>query len=327
MPPTARNHTIVPPATFQDDARFDSYPRALQLSSGDVFVAGDCWCLGEPWPHRLRTRWRHPLQSRSFVATGLSQNPYGWSDRAPLQHPRVWLNGVVLPTGDVLVTGGASAPNQPVYAPELYRIGFDPDADPDATNFSTLMATPPTVAGSGPTESCVVPGPAPRLYHHVAVLLPDGRVFVGGGESRSPLPSSHFTAELFSPPYLFQGDRPVIEDAPAQVPLSAENDARTFAVGATLPIGDSLDRVVLLRPASVTHHFDVDQRYIELDFTVDSYSVPFPQANPPIAGYSLTVEAPDEMLAPPGWYMLFVVSTKGGTGHRVPSVGEFVRFQ
>jgi len=379
-PTTAdQSYDIVAPANYGDDARFDSYPRALQLSNGDIFVAGDVdtaagipstghgksWWIQTPTPalpwrlnrgpvmatdrhygtavllHQLNHKDRLLVLGGSAASTvppvgALTpsasvqelrptvnpQEPYGWSARAPLTQERVWLNGVVLPTGDVLITGGASAQGQPVYAPELYRIGADPTLPVDPTNSSTLMATPTTVAGC-PGHF----GPTPRLYHHVAVLLPNGKVFIAGGESRYPEPSSHFTAELFEPPYLHQGHRPVIDDAPAQVSFSAENDQRTFAVGATLPIGDTLDRVVLLRPASVTHHFDVDQRYIELDFTVDSYSEPFPQPNPPIAGYSLTVTAPDEMLAPPGWYMLFVVSSKGGTGHRVPSVGEFVRFQ
>lgn len=377
-------YEIVLPATPVDDARLDSYPRALQLSTEEVFIAGDVdtaagngstahgktWRIRpatptEPWEfHRgpVMSTDRHygtavlihqiGLKDRLIVmggasvapdgthspsasvqelfATGDPALPYDWADRAPLQQPRVWLNGVVLPTGDVLVTGGASVAaggsigtTQPVFEPELYRIGVNPTLQQDPTNYSTLLAPPPTVNMG---QWCLTPGPTPRLYHHVSALLPDGRVFVAGGESRPPHPKSHFTAELYSPPYLFHGTRPVIEP-PAQADLSSEGDPKSFVLDVTLPVGDQLDRIVLLRPASVTHHFDVDQRYIELEFAVTSYQEPFPQPDPPIVGYGLSVVAPDEVLAPAGWYMLFVVSTKAGTGHRVPSVGELVRFQ
>ncbi|MBI1383181.1 MAG: DUF1929 domain-containing protein [Planctomycetaceae bacterium] len=373
-PTTAdQSYDIVSPANFADDARSDSYPRALQLSNGDIFVAGDVdtaagqpstahgktWRIRTPTPTRPWELHRGPVMAtdrhygtavllhrenqpdrllvlggsvapsvgplaptasvQELRPTGDPSFPYDWSNRAPLTQPRVWLNGVVLPTGDVLVTGGASSPSQPVYAPELYRVGSNPGAPVDPTNFSTLMATPPVVAGC-PGNS----GPTPRLYHHVAVLLPNGKVFIAGGESRHPEPSSHFTAELFEPPYLSHGLPPVIDDAPAQVALASVGNVPTFVLKTSMPIGDTLDRVVLLRPASVTHHFDVDQRYVELELG-NSFASVHPELN--LVSYTTTVRAPDEMLAPPGWYMLFVVSTKSGTGHRVPSVGEFVRFQ
>ena len=48
-----------------------------------------------------------------------------------------------------------------------------------------------------------------RMYHSSAVLLPDGRVVVGGGEA-----SGRLRAQVYSPPYLFNGSRPTILVSP-----------------------------------------------------------------------------------------------------------------
>ena len=92
---------------------------------------------------------------------------------------------------------------------------------------------------------------------------------------------------------------------------------------------DWIDAVVLLRPAAVTHHFDNDQRYIELAFStenpMDDLSGPIPRTEE-----DLRITAPDDTLGPAGYYMLFVIETDGLTqyeGHRVPSLAEFIKIQ
>jgi hypothetical protein len=105
--------------------------------------------------------------------------------------------------------------------------------------------------------------------------------------------------ETYSPPYLFRGARPAIASAPTQVGYS-EN----FVV--TTPDVASIARVTLVRLASVTHGFDMNQRFLNLNFTQTPGS--------------LNVSAPgNPNLAPPGHYMLFLLNASG-----VPSIAKIV---
>jgi hypothetical protein len=84
---------------------------------------------------------------------------------------------------------------------------------------------------------------------------------------------------------------------------------------------DRLDRIVLTRPASVTHHFDVDQRYIELEFSAPTYTSP--------QEITATVTAPHESLGPPGWYMLWAVEADapGASANLLPSNAQWIRLE
>jgi hypothetical protein len=74
------------------------------------------------------------------------------------------------------------------------------------------------------------------------------------------------------------------------------------------PDAANISSVALLRLGSVTHGFNENQRYVPLSFT--------------LSVGSLNVQAPvNANLAPPGYYMLFLVNNTG-----VPSVGVFVKF-
>ncbi|MCH7761405.1 DUF1929 domain-containing protein [candidate division TA06 bacterium] len=132
----------------------------------------------------------------------------------------------------------------------------------------------------------------PRMYHSSALLLPDGRVFSAGGDNYS-------TAEIFSPPYLFKGSRPTI----TSVPSAVEYDDTIFV---ETPDGPDISSVSLIRPSAVTHSFNQDQRYMSLTFSQT-------------AGGLNVVTPANANLAPPGYYMLFLVNSTG-----VPSTAEFV---
>ncbi|MBA3264389.1 MAG: DUF1929 domain-containing protein [Thermoleophilaceae bacterium] len=196
-----------------------------------------------------------------------------WRAVGSLNSGRVWANGVLLPDGKVLAVGGGGGGTytNPVKQAEL----FDPQ-----TETWTQMATQQ----------------GPRVYHSTAVLLPDGRVLSAGHDNGT----QQTMAEIYSPPYLFQGARPTISSAPSTVAYGAQFNVST-------PEASSIDRVVLIRPSSTTHSLHQDQRSVELSFTATS-------------GNDLSVTAPaNGTTAPPGPYMLFLVNSNG-----VPSVAPFV---
>ena len=140
-----------------------------------------------------------------------------------------------------------------------------------------------------------------RIYHSTAILLPDGRVLsTGAGAQTGSV--DQLNAEIYSPPYLFQGSRPSITSVPAQLSYGAPFPVATSS-------DSSIDKVTLLRLGSVTHSFDQNQRFVKLTFEAQT------------DGLSVTAPASGN-IAPPGDYLLFVVNHQG-----VPSTGRFVRLR
>jgi hypothetical protein len=138
----------------------------------------------------------------------------------------------------------------------------------------------------------------PRMYHSVALLLPDGRVLSAGGGRLSGAPDE-LNAEIFSPPYLFQGPRPTISSAPTELSYNT-----TFNV--TSPDAASIAKVNLIDLQALTHDVDGNQHYQELSYTQ--------------SGNTLTVTSPlNSNYIPSGYYYLTIVSTSG-----VPSVSQIV---
>ena len=113
--------------------------------------------------------------------------------------------------------------------------------------------------------------------------------------------------EIFSPPYLFKKDgsgalaeRPTVSAAPGTV-----TEGTQFTVSTPDPA--SIRKVALVKLGAVTHSNNMVQRYVPVQFTA--------------AGGGRTVTAPaNTSIAPPGYYMLFIVNSDG-----VPSVAPIVR--
>jgi hypothetical protein len=131
-------------------------------------------------------------------------------------------------------------------------------------------------------------------------------VLVGGGAPISTLYASNITLpggvtapnngrdpsfEIYSPPYMYWGPQPVIEQAPAAQP--GLDYGQTFTVKVDQD-ASNIANVVLVSNPSVTHLVDANQRSIVLPVVSR-------------AGDTLTVKAPPSgNVAPPGPYMLFV---------------------
>jgi galactose oxidase len=145
-----------------------------------------------------------------------------------------------------------------------------------------------------------------RAYHAVSLLLPSGTVLHGASGDASvpgspqlyPRQANH---ELFRPPYLFKGNRPVITSLSKTSVVYGE----TFLVNT--PHAAQITEARWIRLGSVTHAFDAGQRANTLKFVRLSGKV--------------RVTAPTNgRLAPPGHYLLFLMNRNG-----VPSVGQVVR--
>jgi hypothetical protein len=199
-----------------------------------------------------------------------SPNPQ-WNYVAPMHFVRMDFNAVILPNAKVFVIGG--------------RTNFLPTA--------VYALTPEMFDSQTLTWSNMAPHQIPRWYHASALLLPDGRVMVSGGDDQT-------TGEIYSPPYLFQGTRPVIQSAPKIIQYG-QNFSLSFTSTTTT------NRVVLIRNSCVTHSVNMEQRYVLLgDLTNGSGT--FTVSGPATGNH-----------APPGYYMLYVINQNG-----VPSVSTMV---
>ncbi|MGA9797754.1 MAG: galactose oxidase-like domain-containing protein, partial [Terriglobales bacterium] len=203
-----------------------------------------------------------------------------------MSQARIEMNSTMLPNGNIVALGGSSS-DEVVSTASLNVDLFDPDPTVNNMISAGVMAYP-------------------RLYHSVALLLPDATVWVAGSNPLRGAWETHI--ESYQPPYLFTRDannnvipatRPTITSAPANITWGGQ-----FSV--TTPDAANISQAVLMRPGSSTHAFDFDQRLIGMSFTVGSGS--------------LTVTAPpNSKIAPPGYYMLFLINNNG-----VPSVAPFL---
>lgn len=204
---------------------------------------------------------------------------------ASMNYARAMHNSVVLPNGQVIISGGQTyvkifSDERSVLMTELW--------DPRTESFTKLSAMQ-----------------VPRNYHSFSLLLPDGRVLIGGGGLCGSCTTNHFNAQVLTPPYLLNGDgtpatRPSIISAPTN-----------GAAGGTLAVSTSTAATfALVRLSAVTHSINNDQRRIPLQIAAQN-------------GNSYTLQLPaDRGIILPGYYMLFALNANG-----VPSVSRTVRIQ
>ena len=225
--------------------------------------------------------------TKSTELINLNDAAPAWQAGAGMNFARHHVNSTVLADGTVLVTGG----NQ-----------RDSENDADAVLPAELW-TPPA-SGSGPGTWAVMNAmDKPRLYHSTAVLLPDATVLSAGGGQGGDF-KIHADYEIFTPPYLCQPgtSRPVIGYGPRAIAYG-----QPFAI--FTPDATTITRATWVRLSSVTHSFNMNQRFMDLPVTYDSYK----------PGQLTITGPPDANASPPGHYMLFLISGAG-----VPSVAQIV---
>lgn len=230
-----------------------------------------------------------------------SAKPRWKSENMPM--PRIMSDTVLLPNGDVLLVNGAKRgcsgwgyAKDPAFAPILYkpraRIG---------KRFKELATSN-----------------IPRVYHSIAIALPDGKVLVGGSNTNDGYKYNvEFPTELrvekFSPPYLdpaLANMRPKMINTPKQIRFGQK-----FNVKVDLKQKDVTKqnlKVTMLAPAFTTHSISMNMRLLMLGIA---------GVNPAGAG-SFEIQAvapPNGNIAPPGYYLIFAVY-KG-----VPSNGEWIQ--
>src|SRR5580693_697201 len=202
-----------------------------------------------------------------------------WSYTGSMANARRNANATLLPDGTILVTGGTSGAEFDDYTHAVY-----PDElwNPATGTWSVLASLS-----------------VYRGYHSVALLLPDGRVLSGGGQCFGDPGCNPNSAEIFSPPYLFAGTRPTITSAPASI-----SGGQTFFVAT--PDAANITQVTWIRLGAVTHTFNQEQRINFLSFSHAT------------GGLNVTAP-PSANLAPPGFYMLFLLSSG------IPSVASIIQ--
>lgn len=224
-----------------------------------------------------------PTSSLTTIDTSGGQDKMTDAVTTPLNNARWYSTGVVIPDGTVLAFSGATSDEvvgpgngMPVLMAESF--------DPVKKAWSNLSN-----AGHG------------RTYHNTAMLLPDGRVLVGG---HAPIPTDYGKVqtipggfsnndrdpsfELFSPPYLFRSPRPVLTSIDA-------NGGYGTPIMLHTPDAARIQSVVLSRNTAITHLVDGDQRTVELPIisrTADTITVTSP---------------PTRAVAPAGPYLLFAL--------------------
>jgi hypothetical protein len=333
------------------DASISYYPRVHLLPNGEVFCVSAMKDKSQAW-QRSSSFWRVvapaptdsaynnigatsvllPLlppdyearlllagSAKPVIMSPLAMTPQ-WEETSPRQpiagsNSRARTDGcaVILPTKEIMMCGGFDGPRAMLES-ELF--------DPDTGRWVTLP--------DGGTAS------VPRFYHSVALLMPDGRVFTAGtskmmnwsyhnineyilalsgqptvlkkghmpmDEGDAGVDNRETRIEIYEPPYYSRTDRPQILSSPSNIGYGD-----TFVIGT--PDADRIREVALLRAGSVTHAFNTDQRYIGLRFTHNNGQLQV--ASPPAGN-----------IAPPGWYLLFIVSHVDG--QPVPSKGTFIQ--
>ncbi|MEM9566050.1 MAG: DUF4214 domain-containing protein [Actinomycetota bacterium] len=291
------------------------YPRNFVIPDGRIFgIAADGWMyyVSEEM-NTLDVVGRLPYAHRGVNATAVMFEPgkilfFGGRSRdtvvidvtgggtpvvtnaGQLSSLRYWVDATLLPDGRVLATGGSVKDSTAYFYDPIETYG---------SNLTAEIWDPRTGEWTVGASAQV-----PRLYHSTALLLPDGRVLTAGGGSPGPITNTD--AEIYSPDYLVQANG---QPSPRLEILGLSAAAATAGqqLDLTVSAGADVQRVTLVKSGSVTHSFNMEQRFVELGFAVDGNTV---TAQLPVNDAEIT----------PGYYLLSVLDEND-----IPSVSELIK--
>lgn len=228
-----------------------------------------------------------------------------WDPGGAMYFKRYFATSVLMPDGQVFISGGSSCPGtNNIRSPDLNTCSggaiMNPEIYNPVTNSWNIMARQQVI----------------RMYHSVALLLPDARILVaGGGRSgafgengilNEDIYLAHREVEIFSPPCLFDSNgsvatRPVITSPNTISTPFSISYGQVFPVGIGGVPASQIAKVVLVRLPSVTHTLNFDQRRVVLPSPVVQGSQTISVTAPPSGND-----------CPPGPYMMFfVIDTNG----------------
>ncbi len=212
----------------------------------------------------------------------LSAGTPAWAYGPSMSQPRIEMNATLLPNGQVLTVGG-SLNDEDTGTASL-------QADLYNTNTNSMSS-----AGSNAFA---------RLYHSVALLLPDGTVWVAGGNPVRGTYEEH--VEIYTPPYLYNSSGS-LATRPSISSLSTSIIGYGTSFTVHTPDAANISSVVIMKDGAATHAFNMDQRLVGLNFSKGS-------------GKLTVTGPPNGNTAPPGYYMIFLINSSG-----VPSVAKFLQ--
>lgn len=269
--------TITPPSNSPEDGIYYQGSRStavlLPLLPGDGYTPRVLISSGVV-PYRITLSGESP----SWSVAGTRD----WNDPPERNHAC----SVLLPDGKVFISGGTQYAGGDDALRQQNAVRHGEIYDPGIDWSSNSYVDPPPQNPWTTVEAAAVQ----RHYHSVALLMPNGTVWTAGSNGPGGESNQEKRIEVYRPPYCAMLHRPVISDSPERLIYGASFEVRT-------PQAGSIQRVALIRNGSVTHAFDMDQRYVGLNFSH-------------VASDRLVVTAPPHSAAaPPGFYTLWIVDT------------------
>jgi|GEM_PF-665222 len=279
--------------TFRPPQLFDPVTKQWDLAAD--FVQGNRMPNGDHVDHELVH-----LPEGDVIAIGFKPFPAGsggtlverynpiantWALRSSFAPLRSRPKTVFTPDRRILVMAGEKEqPNDPTPVNQWNYMDLNDQYDPYSDTWRRLT-----------------PMPRKREYHALAILVPDGRVIVVGGEGQPGNEPPKSIIDAYEPPYLFRGVRPQILN------LAKTDYYRGEEIQFDVARTNAPTAVVLQSTQAVTHMVNSgENRFLDLNFSVNNQAIVAQIPN-------------DSLMTMPGWYMLWVMVDD------IPSVARMVR--